>query len=146
MSRISEPTLAAETGETLSKHEQWLSRVQERQSSSDEMFVAHFGDKYDGRMPIWALTEILEMGQLVRLFQGLTNSLANEIARVYGAPSKKALRSWMASLTYVRHVAAHHARLFNRKLVAAPRRPPIGEVPLLDHLRAEATAKEVFGL
>lgn len=146
VSSFTEPTLVAETGETMSKHEQWLSRVQERQSSSDEMFVAHFRDKYDGRMPIWALTEILEMGQLVRLYNGLINSLATEIAHVYGAPSKRVLSSWLASLNYVRNVAAHHARLFNRKLVAAPRRPPSGEVPLLDHLRAEATAKEVFGL
>ena len=48
-------------------------------------------------------------------------------------------RSSAASDVYKRQ------RLFNRKLVVAPSRPAIGKVPLLDHLRAEETAKEVFG-
>jgi hypothetical protein len=42
-------------------------------------------------------------------------------------------------------VAAHHARLFNRKLQHAPARPKAGQVPVLDHLRDEQTAKGVFG-
>jgi abortive infection bacteriophage resistance protein len=46
---------------------------------------------------------------------------------------------------YVRNVAAHHARLYNRKLVAAPRRPKVGTVPLLDHLRQGTTSKDIFG-
>lgn len=55
------------------------------------------------------------------------------------------MASWLASLNYVRNVAAHHARLFNRKLQHAPARPKIGHVPVLDHLRDEQTAKGVFG-
>jgi abortive infection bacteriophage resistance protein len=42
-------------------------------------------------------------------------------------------------------VAAHHARLFNRKLQNAPSRPKIGQIPLLDHLRASEHAKQVYG-
>jgi hypothetical protein len=36
--------------------------VKARRASSDELFVAHFRDKYDDRMPVWALTELLELG------------------------------------------------------------------------------------
>lgn len=54
--------------------------MQARQNASDEAFVAHFRDKYDGRMPIWAATEIMEMGHLSRLYGGLTNSIGTEIA------------------------------------------------------------------
>ncbi|WP_438855109.1 Abi family protein [Agromyces sp. M3QZ16-3] len=135
-----------DTGTPTSKHAEWLSRVQARQDSSDEAFVAHFRDKYDGRMPIWALTEILEMGHIARLYAGLNRNLASEIAEAYAVPSKKIMTSWMASVNYVRNVAAHHARLFNRKLVSAPARPRPGQVPLLDHLRDETTAKSVFGV
>jgi hypothetical protein len=42
-------------------------------------------------------------------------------------------------------VAAHHARLFNRKLQHVPARPKIGQVTVLDHLRDEPTAKDVYG-
>jgi abortive infection bacteriophage resistance protein len=135
------------TGDTLqSKHEQWIERVTERQAGSDEAFVAHFRNKYDDEMPIWALTEILELGQLGRLYSGLTNSLATEIARAYGAPSKKTMGSWISSLNYVRNVSAHHARLFNRKLVSAPARPSHDQVPILGHLKDEQSAKAVFGV
>lgn len=51
----------------------------------------------------------------------------------------------LASLNYVRNVAAHHARLFNRKLQHAPARPKAGQVPVLVHPGNEQTAKGVFG-
>ncbi|BCW46982.1 Abi family protein [Arthrobacter sp. StoSoilB5] len=129
-----------------SKHELWIARMRERQNASDEAFVAHFRDNYDGRMPIWAATEIMEMGHLSRLYSGLVSSIATEIALAYGAPSKRVMNSWIASLNYVRNVAAHHARIFNRKLVTAPKRPGKGTVPILDHLLDETSSKQVFGL
>ncbi|CAM3438137.1 Abi family protein [Isoptericola cucumis] len=128
-----------------SKHAEWLGRVAERRDRSDEAFVAHFRDKYDGQMPIWALTEILELGHLSRLYQGLNDDDAAEIAQAFGVPTKRLLANWLASVNYVRNVAAHHARLFNRKLQYAPSRPMAGVVPLLDHLRTDDTPKGVFG-
>jgi abortive infection bacteriophage resistance protein len=135
-----------DTRHQTSRHIEWLRRVDARVAGSDEAFVTHFREKYGGQMPIWALTEVLELGHLGRLYGGLSNSFATKIAQEYGAPSKKTMASWIASVNYVRNVAAHHARLFNRKLVAAPSRPPVGVVPLLDHLRNEETAKAVYGL
>lgn len=137
----------AETGEELpSNHDEGLRRVKERRDGSDEAFVAHFRDKHDDQMPIWALTEILELGHLARLYRGLNQSDAEEIAGAFGVPTKKVMVSWLASLNYVRNVAAHHARLFNRKLQYAPGRPRKGAVRLLDHMRDEQTAKSVYGL
>jgi abortive infection bacteriophage resistance protein len=129
-----------------SKHRQWIERVEERRADSDEAFVAHFRDKYDGAMPLWALTEILEMGHLGRLFSGLNSSIATEIAGAYGVPTKRMMSSWISSLNYVRNVSAHHARLFNRKLVTAPARPKHNQIPVLGHLKDQDTAKETFGV
>lgn len=53
---------------TPSRHVQWLRRVNERKTRSDEQFVEHFRAKYDDRMPVWALTEILELGHLSILY------------------------------------------------------------------------------
>jgi len=128
-----------------SKQGEWLGRVAQRRDGSDEAFVAHFRAKYDNRMPIWALTEILELGHLSRLYAGLLDDDALEIAAAFGVPTKKLMASWLASLNYVRNVAAHHARLFNRKLQYAPKRPRSGTVPLLEHLRAADPPKE-FGV
>jgi abortive infection bacteriophage resistance protein len=127
-----------------SRHRAWLARVGQRRADSDEAFVAHFADKYDGRMPIWALTEILELGHVTRLYVGLRNDVATEIATSFAVPTKRLMQSWLASINYVRNVAAHHARLFNRKLVSAPKRPPVATVPLLAHLSDDAP--KVFGV
>ncbi|KQO64525.1 Abi family protein [Curtobacterium sp. Leaf261] len=127
-----------------SRQEVWLERVRERQADSDEAFVTHFRVKYDGRMPIWALTEILELGQVARLYMGLRNDIATEMAAAFGVPTKQLMQSWIATLNYVRNIAAHHARLFNRKLVIAPKRPKGGAVPLLAHLTRQEAPKQ-FG-
>jgi len=130
---------------SLSKHDVWLVKVAERQSRSSENFVQHFREKYANEMPIWALTEILELGQLVTLYRGLNTRLSQAIADAYGVPTKKLFLSWLATLNYVRNVAAHHARLYNRKLVTAPKRPAPSRVPLLAHLSDSALPKE-YGL
>ncbi|AQQ15827.1 Abi-like protein [Corynebacterium glaucum] len=128
-----------------SKHVQWLTRVKERRDGSDERFVAHFRDKYDDRMPIWALTEILELGQLSRLYQGMPQADAETVAIQFGVPNKKLMASWLSSLNYVRNVAAHHSRLFNRKLQHAPKRPKAGQISSLDHLVESDSPKAKFG-
>lgn len=128
-----------------SKHVQWLRRVNERKTRSDEQFVEHFREKYDDRMPVWALTEVLELGHLSVLYRGMNQQDAEEISLAFGVPTKSIMSSWLASLNYVRNVAAHHSRLFNRKLQYAPARPKVGQVPSLDHLRDDETAKGVFG-
>ncbi len=128
-----------------SKHIQWLQRVSARKAGSDEQFVEHFRRKYDDRMPIWALTEVLELGHLAVLYRGTRQKEAEEIASAFAVPTKKTMANWLASLNYVRNVAAHHSRLFNRKLQYAPSRPKVGTIPLLDHLRDVETPKEVFG-
>ena len=79
---------------TLSPHVRWLRRVDERRASSDEQFVVHFREKYDDRMPVWALTELLELGQLSVLYRGLRQQEAEEIAMAFGAPTKKLMVSW----------------------------------------------------
>lgn len=128
-----------------SKHAEWMARVAARRDGSDEAFVVHFREKYDGQMPIWALTEILELGHISRLYQGLNDDDAHEIAEAFNVPTKRLMASWLASVNYVRNVAAHHARLFNRQLQHAPSRPKVGVVPLLDHLRGSGAPKGVFG-
>lgn len=129
-----------------SKHQAWIDRVEERRrSASDESFVSHFARQYDNQLPIWALTEILEFGHLSRLYGGLSPQFAIPIAEAYMVPNKKLMLSWLASLNYTRNVAAHHARLFNRKLQSAPARPKRGAIPVLDHLTSAAMPK-TFGV
>ncbi|CAQ02035.1 Abi family protein [Clavibacter sepedonicus] len=144
LSAFTDPQMGEDGEPAPSRHEAWLERVRQRQNNSDEAFVAHFRHKYDDRMPIWALTEILELGHTSRLYGGLRNDIATEIAGAFGVPTKQLMQSWIATINYVRNVAAHHSRLYNRKLVSALKRPKGNTVPLLAHLTQEEAPKQ-FG-
>lgn len=65
----------------------------------------------------------------------MNNTLAAEIGQPYGAPTKKLLTTGFSSLNYIRHISAAHARLFNRKVIAALGPPKPGLVPALNHRR-----------
>jgi abortive infection bacteriophage resistance protein len=58
-----------------SMFEVWRERFAEHQerAATSEDFIQHYVQKYDGRLPIWVATEIMEFGQLVRLFGFMTD-------------------------------------------------------------------------
>lgn len=116
----------------------WLS-IPEQIERLDERGV-DVGDREE------ASALLMEFGQLSRLYRGLINPLATRIAQSYQVPTKRLMASWTASLTYVRNVAAHHARLFKRKLVDTPKRPKTALIPVLDHLSQDNFAKSHFGV
>jgi abortive infection bacteriophage resistance protein len=66
------------------------------------------------------------------------------IAARYGVPRPEVLPTWVRTLAFVRNVCAHHGRMWNKPLVAEPRAPRVGEVPLLDHLAHDKFARERF--
>ncbi|MDO4914735.1 Abi family protein [Corynebacterium sp.] len=128
------------------KYGAWLAKAGEAQERSHELFVQHFDDAHGGYLPIWALTELLDLGQLAVLYSGLKREIATEVAQGYSVPTKALFRSWLASINDVRNLSTHHARLFNRKLVHAPKRPKAGAIAKLEHLREPGSSKGGFGL
>lgn len=122
------------------EHTVWLEAVRSRQRKSREDFVAHFRNKYDGRLPTWVVTEILDFGHLSVLYQGLTRKDRDEIAESLqvcdrrGHGNGRALANWMRALTYLRNVCAHHARLWNRNLDLQIAPSHLLDIPPLAHL------------
>ncbi|MHA3723113.1 Abi family protein [Leucobacter sp. HY1910] len=103
-------------------------RVARARGRSD--IVAHHDTHYGGRLPIWALMELLDFSDVSRLYQGLHSRNQWEIAEKLGVRigldtlSKnqrvKALKHhplvrWLEQLTQVRNTSAHHARLWNKR-------------------------------
>ncbi|MCY7289921.1 MAG: Abi family protein [Cryobacterium sp.] len=121
----------------MSGYDRWLVRYLERvERSTDEAFVMWFSHKYDGQLPIWVATELLEFGQSSRLLQGLPLAQRRMIASDFGVQEPKTFSSWIASFNGLRNVAAHHSRLWNRSLTSVARRPKEGQIDILDHLHA----------
>ena len=76
-------------------------------------------------MPAWAMLEELSFGDLSRMYEGLAKDIdKKKIARSFEL-YPPLLDSWLHTITEVRNICAHHARLWNRELGIIPVNPTI---------------------
>lgn len=139
-----EPTATADT-----RWEVWHRRyLAALAGAKSEDFVRHFDRKYEGQLPVWVATEIMDFGMLVQLFGFLRGEDKNSIGTALGVPAGTVLARWFGSVNYVRNLCAHHSRLWNRRLTYTVARQPGGLVPELEHLRAqnETSRKKVYAV
>lgn len=115
-------------------HQEWLKRLDASQERSSEDFVKHFKSTYSTDLPIWMAIELWDFGMLSYLVGGLKYDDQTAMARRFGLPRGEVLASWVRSISFVRNVCAHHARLWNRQIVDEPKWTRPGEVALLDQL------------
>lgn len=105
----------------ITKHREWLQRLDNRASVSKDQFAIHFRTKYpNDDMPIWMAVELMDFGPLSHLISGLTNSDLAKIGSHYGGINPILLKSWARSMAFSRNVCAHHSRLWNKPLVNQP--------------------------
>ncbi len=104
-------------------HNDFLKQVHVESEKSKEIFLQHYRQTYSpsNEPPIWMLTEILTMGTWSHLFKNLVQrKYRKQIASSFGT-DPETLASWMHSLTYLRNLCAHHARLWNRRFAIRPK-------------------------
>ena len=91
---------------------------------SRETFIKHLTETYDESLPpIWAVVEIMSLGQLSRWYENLkSRALRQRIAETY-AMDEKVLVSLLHHLTLIRNICAHHSRLWNRRFTITPKLP-----------------------
>jgi len=84
-------------------------------------FIINFKDSYKGgKIPMYALMEILSFGTLSKLYKNMHNKDKKVVAAQFGV-SYTYLESWLEHLSYVRNICAHYGRLYNAKLAKMPR-------------------------
>lgn len=82
--------------------------------------VVHNLAKY-GALPIWALVEVMTMGEISKLYGNLADeAVANEMAYAFGVKPPY-LKSWLEHLTMVRNLCAHHNRVVGKLMTKRPR-------------------------
>lgn len=84
-----------------------------------EVFINHYYRKYgEPRLPpSWMVAETLSFGSVSRLFSGIACSKMRQSIADSFAYNEAILGPWLHTLTYIRNLCAHHARLWNRQLV-----------------------------
>jgi abortive infection bacteriophage resistance protein len=131
-------------------HANWLGLAKGRvaRATGRDQFVDHHHQHYDGQIPIWVLTDLLDFADLSKLYAGMIASDQKVIAewfKVTVAPDatqstrrnwakKPPLTNWLEHLSVVRNICAHHGRLWNRQLtpLGVPQR--IRHLPVFDDL------------
>ena len=118
------------TGKT--KYQEWISKHDHLIKRSKEDFVEHFKAKYGLPLPIWVAIELWDFGLLSVFYKGMAVKDKAIMAHKYNIPDWQIMESWLRSLNYVRNVAAHHSRLWNRNLVDQPKLAKLGAMPPFD--------------
>ena len=109
---------------------------------SDEAYIKHYRDTYQEQLPpAWVSCEVMSLGLLSRFYSNLrTYKVRRQIAATYQF-DEGFLDGFLAHISYVRNVCAHHSRLWNRHLtkkMPLPRGKPVG---LKDNIYIDETNK-----
>lgn len=91
-------------------------------SKNPEVFVKHYMDTYHTpeNPPSWMFLELLTIGELSRIYRGLKQNKDKQDIADFFALHHTVFTSWLHTLTYVRNICAHHARLWNRVFSIIP--------------------------
>lgn len=86
-----------------------------------QTFIKHYYDKYgDPELPpSWMIFEVLSFGTVSLAFKHLTRQNQKSVAKPFGLAGE-VLASWLHALSYLRNLAAHHQRLWNRTYTIKP--------------------------
>ena len=120
-----EPSRLGPTTRRGDQYSKWVRRYENELNQSRVDFVDHHRQKYGGRLPVWAATELMDWGSLTYLYGFSPRGVQDAVA---GACELRApqLTSWLKALNLVRNTCAHHGRLFNRVHTIAPKLPKAG--------------------
>lgn len=107
--------------EHFDNHDAFLAELEKEIKRSQEIFIKHHFEKYEGKIPVWVAIEVLSFGALSKLYSNMKNGDKNQIAkRNYRVPAIY-LESWLKCMSYIRNICAHYGRLYNRPLTSKPR-------------------------
>ena len=121
-------------------------KAQLKQQRARESYARHYPLTYSEPplMPGWAMLEELTLGDLSHLYAGLAHDADRKaIAKRLGLVAPL-MESWLHTLTTVRNICAHHARLWNRELGIRPELPKKPAFPWPEQLRRPGAHNRMF--
>lgn len=119
-------------------HQAWLGRYEQLVARSKEDFVKHYHQNHGEHLPIWVAIEVWDFGTMSQLFAMMKVADQQAIATKYGVTDWKVFQSWLRALSYLRNLAAHHSRLWNRNVVSQPKLPAPGLIDWCDAFAGKA--------
>lgn len=122
-----DPSASAARADGTSRHQVWLDKHTRKVADRSHDAIEAFIRKYGPQLPLWVATDAMDFGDISQLLGMLDQSWTTYIAKGFDLLSGPQVISWTRSMCSLRNIAAHHERLWNRKLIDAPMRPKSGE-------------------
>ncbi len=122
------------------RHVEMLSKLARTVEKANETFVDHYRRKYTAPYmpPLWAVTELMSLGEMSMWYAATRDqNVRDAVARDLGLPTREVCDGVLQSISYVRNICAHHARLWNRRLVK--------RMPLIKRMRSDMVVEQVNG-
>jgi len=117
--------------DTRYRHDWLVDKLETEARARDvEAFLAHYRTKYRSappQPPIWMALELLTFKEVSTLFANLRQAQDTQRIEAHFSWRFALLKSWFRSLSDLRNVCAHHARVWNREFGSRPempKRPP----------------------
>jgi Abortive infection bacteriophage resistance protein len=92
-------------------------------NNSKTLFIKHHVEHYDGKFPIWVISELFTFGMLSHFFGDMINADQKHLANSMFKTTSKNLKSWLRCCTDLRNICAHYGRLYYRIFPAIPATP-----------------------
>jgi abortive infection bacteriophage resistance protein len=107
------------------KHQNCLADLRAEFARSGESFAKEFRQKHPNDNPdVWLIFEVATFGTLSKIYNNLKPLREKSlITHEFGLNSINDLSSWLAAISYVRNVIAHHSRIFGRDILKRPATP-----------------------
>jgi abortive infection bacteriophage resistance protein len=116
--------LDAQNSSNLLHHANFLTSLDSELRRSDDAFVHHHVKKLDSVFPFWVAVETTSFGVLSKFFKNMHKEDRAEITREHYRYAREYIENWLHCCVYIRNIAAHGGRLYNRDHKSCPVRLP----------------------
>jgi len=120
-------------------HSTAITVIAEAVKQSREDFIQHLRKTYDEALPpVWAVVEVLSLGQISRLYANLRYKHDRQIIAADYGVDESLMISFLHHVSVIRNLCAHHSRLWNRNLslkMQLPRKRPVDLVSSFNYQR-----------
>ena len=92
-------------------------------------FVQHHIDNYDGKLPIWAVIEILSFSDVTKFYKSFYDADRKKLLKKNYKNNWDIIKNatetpkWIITLCNIRNICAHYERLYNTRLVNSVKLP-----------------------
>ena len=109
-----------------------MSSISSEIARSNDVFIKHNFDNYEGEIPVWAIVEVLSFGTLSKIIKNLKTGTTTSYSALSANykyisqkgnlvhPSKKIFASWLQGVSILRNICAHNSRIYNRTIHTTP--------------------------